>query len=166
MARPYLYHIVAISGKDRVIGNNNQLPWPKYSEDLKFFKAMTTGHTVLMGRKTFESIGRPLPNRINFVLSRSKDFEVPEGVRVFHSFEEAIKNAKTEKVFIIGGAEIYRQTINSVDGIYRTKVPGDYEGDAHYPEIPLLFETDVKESEALKQKYGINVQYLKNQNQL
>lgn len=132
-----LYHVVAVAGKKRVIGKDNKLPW-HFPEDLKFFKNLTTGSTVIMGRKTYESIGRPLPNRENFVLSRSLKPEGP--VRFFNSLEEAVGNVKTEKAFIIGGAELYAQTIREMDGIYLTRIDADYEGDAFYPEIPTEFE--------------------------
>lgn len=131
-----LYHIAAMAS-NRVIGKDNKLPW-HFSEDMKFFKKLTTGHTVIMGRKTYESIGRPLPNRVNFVLSRTQK-EYP-GVEVFQSIDEALKKAKTEKAFIIGGAELYKQTLNRADGIYLTRIDREYEGDAFYPEVPDSFE--------------------------
>lgn len=130
-----IYHVAAMA-KNRVIGKDNKLPW-HFPEDLKFFKQLTTGSTVIMGRKTFVSIGRPLPNRENFILSRSKQ-EAP-GVTFFQSLEEAVGSAKTEKVFIIGGAELYKETIDAIDGIYLTRIDADYEGDAFYPEIPEDF---------------------------
>ncbi len=99
---------------------------------------MTTGSTVIMGRKTFESIGWPLPNRENFVLSRSS--RKSEGVQYFQSLEEAVGSVKTDKVFIIGGAELYKETINDIDGVYLTRIDQDFEGDAFYPEIPETFE--------------------------
>lgn len=131
-----LYHIAAMA-ENRVIGKDNKLPW-HFSEDMKFFKQLTSGSTVIMGRKTYDSIGRPLPNRENFVLSRSKN-EKP-GVSFFQSLEEALGNVKTEKAFIIGGAELYKHTIDVVDGIYLTRIHKDYEGDAFYPEVPDTFE--------------------------
>ena len=159
----HLYHIVATTAGTLVIGNKNQLPWPKFSEDLKFFKETTTGSTVIMGRKTFESIGRPLPNRKNFVLTRSQDFKAPEGVKVFHSLDKALANVETEKAFIIGGADLYKQTISQVEGIYQTKVPQNYEGDAYYPSIPKFFKPCEEISRALKEKYKIDIVYFENQ---
>lgn len=131
-----LYHIAAMA-KNRVIGKDNKLPW-HFSEDMKFFKKLTTGHTVIMGRKTFDSIGRALPNRENFVLSRSEN-EKP-GAQFFQSLEEALGSVKTEKAFIIGGADLYGQTLHIVDGIYLTRIDREYEGDAFYPEVPEIFE--------------------------
>lgn len=150
-----LYHVVAVAGSKRVIGKDNKLPW-HFPEDLKFFKTLTTGSTVIMGRKTFESIGRPLPNRKNMVLSRkapSIGLPMPEkpladiaaavnkDVLWAASLDQALGSVETEKAFIIGGAELYRETIRSVDGIYMTRIDAEYEGDAFYPEIPAdLFE--------------------------
>ncbi len=162
-----LYHVVAMA-RNRVIGKDNKLPW-HFPEDLKNFKKLTTGSTVIMGRKTFESIGRPLPNRENFVLSRQGCHSEAEGRRIsesrsfaalrmtneaslnfFPSLDEALKNIKTENAYIIGGAELYKQTIDKVDGIYLTRIDADYEGDAFYPEIPDSFEeVDI---EALREK--------------
>lgn len=142
--------------KNRVIGKDNQLPW-HFSCDLKHFKETTSGSTVIMGRKTYESIGRPLPNRENFVLSRNapllkarKDVIARErsnrsnpkkpSVKWFTSFESALQEVKTEKAFVIGGANIYEQTMDKVDGIYATMIDAEYEGDAFYPEIPGVFQ--------------------------
>lgn len=143
-----IYHVVAMA-QNKVIGKDNKLPW-HFSADLKFFKALTTGHTVIMGRKTFESIGKPLPNRENFVLSRSsykiilETFsklrpEEAQRVKNFESIRDAIQAVKTEKAFIIGGAEIYKQTIDKIDGIYLTLIHQDFEGDAFYPGVPAGF---------------------------
>ena len=130
--------------RDRVIGKDNLLPW-HLSEDLKRFKQITMGHTIIMGRKTFDSIGKPLPGRQNFVLTRNSLLPhggegQDEGVRFFHSIDQALRAVKTEKAFVIGGADLYRQTIDRVDGIYMTLVKGDYTGDAFYPEIPKTFQ--------------------------
>jgi len=135
---PKIYHIVA-TAHNGVIGKDNRLPW-HFSEDLRFFKKTTTGSTVIMGRKTYESIGKPLPNRTNFVLSRNPALTPVEGVRFFQTMEDAIRAVETENAFIIGGAEIYQRTIHQVDGIYLTRIDADYEGDAHYPEVPDEFE--------------------------
>lgn len=138
-----IFHVVAMS-RNRVIGKDNKLPW-HFPEDLKFFKSLTTGHAVLMGRKTYQSIGRPLPNRTNYVLSRSTHSDLLKGgqaIIVVQSLDDLIKDyfQRNEKVYIIGGAEIYKQTIDKVDGIYLTRIDADYEGDAFYPEIPDDFE--------------------------
>ncbi len=134
--RPLLYHIVAMA-QNRVIGKNNQLPW-RFPADLKHFKELTLGSTVIMGRKTFESIARPLPGRENFVLSRTRS-HAGDHLKFFTSLDEALEKVATPKAFVIGGAELYRETLDHMDGIYLTAVPGEYEGDARYPEIPGFF---------------------------
>ncbi len=132
-----IYHVVAMA-QNKVIGKDNKLPW-HFSADLKFFKALTTGHTVIMGRKTFESIGRALPNRENFVISRTKR-ENSGSLKNFSSIQEAIQAVTTEKAFIIGGAEIYKQTIDKIEGIYLTLIHQDFVGDAFYPGVPAGFK--------------------------
>lgn len=125
--------IVAVA-QNGVIGGGNQLLW-HISEDLQRFKRITSGHPVIMGRKTFESLGRPLPNRQNVVITRQQDYR-PDGVTVVRSLEEAIAlfTAETE-VFITGGGEIYRQALPLTDKVYLTVVCHDYEGDTHFPEL-------------------------------
>ena len=132
-----LYHIVAVAN-NRVIGKANQLPW-HFPKDLQHFKGTTLGQTVIMGLKTFESLGcKALPNRVNLILDRSGQKPYP-GQTFFASLDEALKNVKTEHAFIIGGAELYRTTIDRVDGIYLTRIHADYDGDVLYPEIPPFF---------------------------
>jgi len=133
-----LYHIVAVAN-DRVIGKGNHLPW-HFSKDLQHFKKMTTGQTVIMGLKTFESLGcKPLPGRENLILDRSGAKPYPDQ-KIFASLDEALEQVKTDRAFIIGGAELYRTTIDRVDGIFLTRIHADYEGDVHYPEIPPSFK--------------------------
>lgn len=123
--------IVAVAANG-VIGNNNSLLW-HISEDLRNFKRITSGHPVVMGRKTFKSLGRPLPNRTNVVVSRTVT-EI-EGCRVAASLDEAIAMfPEDEEVFIIGGAQIYAQALDAADKIYLTRVEHDYEGDTSFPE--------------------------------
>src|SRR5262249_4953105 len=124
--------IVAMSS-NRVIGLNNALPW-RLSADLKRFKQLTMGHCLIMGRKTFESIGRPLPGRTTIVVTHQHDYE-REGVRVVHSVDEAIAQATGDEVFIAGGAEIYRQTVDRADKLYLTVIEKEFEGDAFLPVI-------------------------------
>ena len=131
-----IYHVVAVS-KDGVIGKGGRLPW-HFPADLKFFKNLTTGHTVIMGRKTFDSIGKALPNRKNIVISRQPRTEVA-GVEFVTTIEAALERAKTGETFIIGGASIYGETMPRIDGIYLTRIDQSYEGDAFYPGVPALF---------------------------
>lgn len=130
--------VVAMS-ENRVIGVDNHLPW-HIPEDLKRFKKITSGHPIIMGRKTYESIGRPLPNRTNIIISRNKDFRA-EGTITCHSLEEAIKWASqasgNDEIFIIGGGEIFKQALPIADRIYLTTVHWPYEGDAFFPEIKM-----------------------------
>ncbi len=130
--------------KNRVIGGDNDLPW-NFPDDLKHFKKITTGKTVLMGRKTYDSIfkrlGKPLPNRKNIVVTRNyKPEDYPTGVLVFKSPEEAIEAMKSEDIYIIGGAQMYAQFLNKADKMYMTHVHGEYPGDAFFPEVD--FEND------------------------
>ena len=123
--------IVAVA-QNGVIGCENRLIW-HIREDLQRFKRLTTGHPVVMGRKTFESLGRPLPKRTNVVITRQKGY-APQGVEVVHSLEEAIDRFPvSEEIFIIGGAQIYRQAMPRADRLYLTEVYHDYEGDVCFP---------------------------------
>ena len=133
--------IVAIA-QNGCIGINNKLPW-YLPEDLKYFRRLTTGNIVIMGRKTFESIGKPLPNRSNIVISRNSDFQA-EGVKVVASIEEALNIAEsiaeisdTQEAFIMGGAQIYEQTLPLAQRLYITEVKKAVTGDAFFPSIDL-----------------------------
>ena len=132
--------IIAAVSINNVIGNNNKLIW-KLSNDLKRFKNLTTNHSVIMGRKTFESLPNPLPNRDNIVITRDTNYSKPN-IQVCSSIEDAINLTKTDtQPFIIGGGEIYSQTINIVDKIELTRVHEEFDGDSYFPEIPLdIFE--------------------------
>lgn len=128
--------IVAVADNN-AIGLNNQLLW-HISEDLKRFKSLTSGHHIIMGRKTFESIGKPLPNRTNIVISRNPNFK-PEGCIVVCSLDEALVIARNEQeVFIIGGGEIYKQVLPLTDRIYLTRVHGSFPADTFFPELELM----------------------------
>ena len=123
--------IVAVA-RNGMIGKANQLIW-HISEDLKRFKAITTGHPVVMGRRTFESLGRPLPNRTNVVITRQRDYSA-EGCAVAGSLDEAVALfPPSEEVFVIGGGEIYAQAMPRADRFYLTVVEHDYEGDTLFP---------------------------------
>lgn len=132
--------IIAAVSINNVIGNNNKLIW-KLSNDLKRFKNLTTNHSVIMGRKTFETLPNPLPDRDNIVITRDTNYSKPN-IQVCSSIEDAINLTKTDtQPFIIGGGEIYTQTINIVDKIELTRVHEEFDGDAYFPEIPLdIFE--------------------------
>lgn len=131
--KPLISIIVAIS-LNNAIGRNNQLLW-HIPEDLKYFKKVTSGHTIIMGRKTWESIGRPLPNRRNIVVSRTH--KTIEGAEVYSSLEDALKTASTEgEVFIIGGGQIYKQALPMANKLYLTIMNQTIEdADTFFPEI-------------------------------
>ena len=125
--------IVAVA-KDGVIGGGNRLLW-HIPEDLKRFKAVTMGHPVVMGRKTWESIGRPLPGRRNVVITRDRDYK-PAGAEIAHSLGEAIGMLPGgEEIFVIGGGEIYRQAMPLAGRLYITYVEAEFDGDTVFPEI-------------------------------
>lgn len=123
--------VVAMS-RNRVIGLNNRLPW-RLPEDLKYFRALTWGKPIVMGRRTHDSIGRPLPGRRNIVVTRNAGYQA-EGCTVVHDLEAAWKAADAEEVMVIGGAELYAQTLHSADRLYLTLVDADFEGDAYFPD--------------------------------
>lgn len=126
--------IIVAMAKNRVIGVNNTLPW-RCPEDLKHFKALTMGHHMIMGRKTFDSIGKALPGRTTVVVTRDRNLQI-EGCLMAHSLPEAINLcAADSQTFIVGGAEIYTQAIDYIDNLYITEIQQDVEGDAHFPEF-------------------------------
>ena len=128
--------IVAVA-KNNVIGGENKLLW-HLPADLKHFKNLTTGHCIVMGRKTYESIGRPLPNRTNIIISRNDDFKA-EGCVLFKSLEKAMESAQELEqngtIFIIGGGNVYKQAMPLADEIYVTDVDLEIEGDTYFPAI-------------------------------
>ncbi len=126
--------IIVAAAKNRTIGVNNALPW-RCPEDLKHFKALTMGHHMIMGRKTFESIGRPLPGRTTIVVTRDPQLKI-EGCLIAHSLPEALTLCGND-VFIVGGADIYAQSIDYADILYITEIQQDVVGDAHFPEFDL-----------------------------
>ncbi len=134
--------LIAAIGKNNELGKGNTLLWI-FPNDQKHFREITSGHKVIMGRKTFESIGRPLPKRRNVVITRDKKY-TRAGVEVAHSLEEVLKLVKvgpSQEVFIIGGAEIYKQSMKFVDRLYITHVNAeDKKADVFFPEIiPIVW---------------------------
>ncbi|MFN4298216.1 MAG: dihydrofolate reductase [Thermaurantimonas sp.] len=125
--------LIAAMSQNRVIGRNNQLIW-HIPSDLRHFRQLTLGQIVVMGRRTFESIGRPLPKRTNVVITRNPHFQA-EGVQVYHSLKEALEAfPSSERIYIAGGADIYRQALPLADLMELTIVHRDYEGDTTFPE--------------------------------
>lgn len=136
--------LIAAIGKNRELGKENSLLW-NIPEDMKHFRDTTRGHAVVMGRKTFESIGRPLPNRTNIIVSRDKNYKVPEDCLRAESIEEAIKIAsehESTEVFIIGGAQIYALALPYADKLYLTIVDKEFpDADAFFPDYPEFKKT-------------------------
>jgi dihydrofolate reductase len=140
-----LSHITAMA-KNRVIGVNNTLPW-ELPEDMKFFRTKTKGHVMIMGRKTFESLGGPLPGRFHIIITRQPDYKYDHPqVKNVSSILEAVALAKTllpdwpEEVFIIGGGEIYKESLPVTNRVYLTIIDKEFAGDALYPELPNCFQ--------------------------
>lgn len=140
--------LIAAVAKNGVIGAGNSLPW-RLPEDLKRFKALTLGHPIVMGRKTWESLGRPLPGRTNIVVSRNADFAAAGAQRV-GSLAEALTAAAatdSDEVFIIGGAEIYRQALPLAQRLQLTEIDQDFAGDVHFPTVdPALWRETAREA--------------------
>ena len=134
---PRLSLIVAMA-RNRAIGVDNHLPW-HLPADLKHFRALTMGHPIIMGRKTFDSIGRVLPGRRNIVVTRNRDYR-PDGVEIVHSVEEALEKCRDEnEAFVIGGAHLYQDAIHRVSRIYVTEVHAEVKGDVFFSEIDLIY---------------------------
>ena len=138
IVRPRLALIAAMA-RNRVIGRHNTLPW-RLPADMRRFRELTTGHPLLMGRRTFESLGRPLPLRSNIVMTSDRSF-APEGCLVAHSLEQALAIAATHvpadspEIFVIGGGNLYAQTLPTADRLYLTQVEAQIDGDAWFPEF-------------------------------
>jgi dihydrofolate reductase len=153
---PALLSAIAAMDKNRVIGRNNQLPW-HLPADLAHFKAITTGHPILMGRKTHESIGRPLPNRHNIVLTRNLGYEAA-GVTVVHSLDEAMAACPSDdEIFIIGGADLYHLALPRVQRLYLTLIDHAFTGDTYFPDwVPSEWQEVSRETHQPDEKnaYG------------
>jgi dihydrofolate reductase len=145
MNKPRISAIAAMS-ENNVIGRDNDLPW-HISADLKRVKALTAGHVLIMGRKTYESIGKPLPNRITIIVTRDNTYSV-EGTFVAHSIEEAIKigvEKDSEEIFIFGGGQIYKEAMPYIERLYLTLVHTTITGDAYFPDYSEFKKVVAKE---------------------
>jgi dihydrofolate reductase len=143
--------IIAAIAENGAIGLNNKLIW-RLSDDLKHFKQLTYGHFIIMGRKTYESIGKALPGRTNIILSRNQSFDAEDCI-IFGSIEEALEYSagkNQEEVFVIGGAQIYKETIDMADKIYLTKVHANPKGDAFFPSLDFPNWQEVTRKEISK----------------
>ena len=149
--------IVAIA-KNRVIGVNNTLPW-YLPEDLKRFRALTTGHHIIMGRKTYDSLGRLLPGRTTVIVTRNQDYKV-EGAIVVHSLEAAIAACGDDnEAFLIGGAELYKDGLKLGSKLYVTEIDAEYEGDAFLPEFEIN-EWEAGQRESHQAENGLRFSYI------
>ena len=150
--------LIVAMANNHVIGINNGLPW-HLPEDLKHFRALTTGHHMIMGRKTYESLGRLLPGRTTVIVTRNIDFKV-EGALIAHSLQEAIQLCKNDtEVFIIGGAELYKDGLAEANQLYVTEVNLDVDGDAYFPMIDLDLWTETAREPLVSEK-GISFSYV------
>ncbi len=126
--------LIVAKAKNGVIGKDNRLIW-HLSDDLKRFKALTMGHPIIMGRKTFESLPKVLPGRTHYVLTGNRNYKVPEGVLLFHDVKELLSALPEGENFLIGGARMYEELLPYVDTLYITEIEKSYEGDAYFPEL-------------------------------
>lgn len=140
MTHPYPWKAIAAMSENRVIGNGNDIPW-RISEDFKWFKTTTMGGVLVMGRKTWDSIGKPLPGRKTAVVSRSQPI-LPEGVELLDSLDAIEKRGYTDPIWICGGAEIYRQALPQCQELYLTLVKRTVEGDTFFPEFENQFRLE------------------------
>jgi dihydrofolate reductase len=144
-----LISIIAAMDRNRIIGRDNELPW-HLPADLRWFKEHTYGKPVVMGRKTYESIGRPLPGRDNIVLTRDRDLEL-EGCIVVHSVEQALTIAdNAEEMMIIGGAQLFGLFISAADRMYLTLIDAEFEGDSHFPAYDASEWIEVRRDEVTR----------------
>lgn len=119
--------------RNRLIGNDNKLPW-RLPADLAYFKKTTLGHLILMGRKTFESLGKPLPGRKNVILTRDRSYKAP-GCELIHSLDELQQYISDQEIFVIGGANIYEQLLPMANRLYITHIDAEFEGDSYFPPL-------------------------------
>lgn len=152
--------LIAAMAKNRVIGKDNDLIW-HFPEDLKHFKSLTSGHHVIMGRKTFESVGRPLPKRVNIIITRQKDYQA-EGCKIAGSLEEALAMVENDdQPFIVGGAEIYKQSLNFANTIELTLIEAEYVGDTFFPEFdPSIWKLARGEKKEADDKHAHPYEFL------
>lgn len=148
--------LVVAASENNAIGKDNRLLW-HLPNDLKFFKRHTTGKVIVMGRKTFESVGsRPLPNRVNVVITRNRDFQVPEGVVICYSLQEALDRFDGEpEICIVGGEQIYRDALAYADTVYLTRVHTQVEGDAFFPELGDEWKLESEEAHPADDRHAV-----------
>lgn len=151
--------LIVAMAKNRVIGFENKMPWHLPAE-LAYFKRVTTGHPIIMGRKTFDSIGRPLPNRRNIVVSRNTSFHSP-GVEVANSLENALALCAPDNPFVIGGASLYAEALTVAQRLYITEINADLVGDTFFPPInDSLWKEESREARSKDEKNIYDLQFV------
>ena len=152
---------IAAVAENNALGKDNRLVW-HLPDDFKRFKQITSGHTIILGRKTFESFPKPLPNRTHIIISRQLNYQVPDNCFVVDSIEKAIEKApKNETIFIIGGGEIYKQSLHLTDKIELTRVHTVCEADAFFPEIDeTLWKIDFEEFHPKDEKHNFDFTFI------
>ena len=166
MPNPLTISAIVAMARNRVIGNAGALPW-RLSGDLKFFKATTLGKPVVMGRKTYESIGRPLPGRPNIVITRDRGFSA-EGITVVHDIDAALAEAERQaraigaaEIMIIGGAEIYAQALPRTDRLYITEIEADIDGDTVFPALePRVWQQGDRTKAVVDEASGLSYSFI------
>ena len=153
--------LIAATSTNNALGKDNQLVW-HLPLDFKRFKTLTSEHYIIMGRKTFESFPKPLPNRTHIIITRQKNYEAPEGCIVVPSLEKAIAICpKNEEVFIIGGGEIYKQSIDIADKVELTRVHTEVEADTFFPEIdPIKWKIVFEEHHEKDEKHAFDFTFI------
>lgn len=151
--------IIAAAGENNSLGKDNDLVW-HLPDDFKRFKELTSGNYILMGRKTFESFPKPLPNRKHLIITRQKDYKVPENCFVFDTIENAIDFSKNQDIWIIGGGEIYKQSMEIADRIELTRVHSEFEADTFFPDIIDEWELSNEEFHSKDEKHKYDFTYL------
>ena len=153
--------LIAATSTNNALGKDNQLVW-HLPDDFKRFKTLTSGHYIIMGRKTFESFPKPLPNRTHVIITRNKNYKAPGGCIVVSSLEKAIEICpKNEEVFIIGGGEIYKQSIDIADKVELTRVHTTVDADTFFPEInPEKWEVIFEEEHTKDEKHAFDFTFL------
>ncbi len=151
--------IIAAAGENNSLGKDNDLVW-HLPDDFKRFKELTSSNYILMGRKTFESFPKPLPNRKHLIITRQKDYKVPENCFVFDTIENAIDFSKNQDIWIIGGGEIYKQSMEIADRIELTRVHSEFEADTFFPDISDEWELSNEEFHSKDEKHKYDFTYL------
>ncbi len=145
--------IIVAADENNVIGKDNDLIW-HLPDDLKYFKNLTTGHTIIMGRRTYESIGRPLPNRTTIIITRDVSFKA-EGCIIVHSLEDALKNTSDkDESFIVGGEQIYKLGLPFTDRVYLTRVHHAFDGDRAFPELDSNWKEVAQQKHETDEKHA------------